>query len=220
MEIDRKKNFRFSECAPESGTPDSGNTDSEGRETPILGIGTGARTGTLVRDYKDNNVLLIDGCSTIHQGDSCFNHRQLTSLRTGCPPNTAYPPYARGVHSRHAPNTAYHPYACGVHSRHAPDPTSPYACVVPSRHAPNTTYPYACVVPSQHAPDTAYHPYARRVPSPHAPDTAAHPYARGVPTQYAPTPLILTLPYYIHSVQCLFGVHNERNRQNMLSGLL
>ncbi|MBW0594033.1 hypothetical protein O181_133748, partial [Austropuccinia psidii MF-1] len=29
MEINRKKNFRFSEWAPESGTLDSGNTDSE-----------------------------------------------------------------------------------------------------------------------------------------------------------------------------------------------
>ncbi|MBW0533216.1 hypothetical protein O181_072931 [Austropuccinia psidii MF-1] len=38
MEIDRKKNFRFSEWAPEHGAPDSGNTDSEGTETPILGI--------------------------------------------------------------------------------------------------------------------------------------------------------------------------------------
>ncbi|MBW0583549.1 hypothetical protein O181_123264 [Austropuccinia psidii MF-1] len=38
MEIDRKKNFRFSEWAPEGGTPDSGNTISEGTETPILGI--------------------------------------------------------------------------------------------------------------------------------------------------------------------------------------
>ncbi|MBW0569344.1 hypothetical protein O181_109059 [Austropuccinia psidii MF-1] len=38
MEIDRKKNFRFSQWAPESGTPESGNTDSEGIETPILGI--------------------------------------------------------------------------------------------------------------------------------------------------------------------------------------
>ncbi|MBW0498781.1 hypothetical protein O181_038496 [Austropuccinia psidii MF-1] len=38
MEIDRKKNFRFSEWAPESGTFDSGNTDSEGTETHILGI--------------------------------------------------------------------------------------------------------------------------------------------------------------------------------------
>ncbi|MBW0534069.1 hypothetical protein O181_073784 [Austropuccinia psidii MF-1] len=40
MGTDRKKNFRFSEWAPESGTPDSGNTDSEGSETPILGIST------------------------------------------------------------------------------------------------------------------------------------------------------------------------------------
>ncbi|MBW0469340.1 hypothetical protein O181_009055 [Austropuccinia psidii MF-1] len=38
MEIDREKNFRFSEWAPESGTPDSENTTSEGIETPILGI--------------------------------------------------------------------------------------------------------------------------------------------------------------------------------------
>ncbi|MBW0527950.1 hypothetical protein O181_067665 [Austropuccinia psidii MF-1] len=38
MEIDMRKNFRFSEWAPGSGTPDSGETDSEGIETPILGI--------------------------------------------------------------------------------------------------------------------------------------------------------------------------------------
>ncbi|MBW0534340.1 hypothetical protein O181_074055 [Austropuccinia psidii MF-1] len=38
IEIDRKKNFRFSEWEPESSTPDSGNTDSEGTENPILGI--------------------------------------------------------------------------------------------------------------------------------------------------------------------------------------
>ncbi|MBW0506073.1 hypothetical protein O181_045788 [Austropuccinia psidii MF-1] len=38
MEIDRKKNFRLSEWATERGTPDSGNTYSEGTETPILGI--------------------------------------------------------------------------------------------------------------------------------------------------------------------------------------
>ncbi|MBW0519838.1 hypothetical protein O181_059553 [Austropuccinia psidii MF-1] len=40
MEIDRRKNFRCSEWAPEGGTPDNGNTDSEGRETPILVIGS------------------------------------------------------------------------------------------------------------------------------------------------------------------------------------
>ncbi|MBW0572527.1 hypothetical protein O181_112242 [Austropuccinia psidii MF-1] len=38
MEIDRRKNFKFSEWAPEHGTPDSGNTDSDRTETPILGI--------------------------------------------------------------------------------------------------------------------------------------------------------------------------------------
>ncbi|MBW0590440.1 hypothetical protein O181_130155 [Austropuccinia psidii MF-1] len=38
MEIDRGRNFRFSAWAPGSGTLDSGNTDSEGTETPILGI--------------------------------------------------------------------------------------------------------------------------------------------------------------------------------------
>ncbi|MBW0593339.1 hypothetical protein O181_133054 [Austropuccinia psidii MF-1] len=38
MEIDRRKNFIFSEWAPGSGTPDSGDTDSEGTETLILVI--------------------------------------------------------------------------------------------------------------------------------------------------------------------------------------
>ncbi|MBW0494949.1 hypothetical protein O181_034664 [Austropuccinia psidii MF-1] len=38
MEIDRKKNFKFCEWEPEGGAPDSGNTDSEGTETPIFGI--------------------------------------------------------------------------------------------------------------------------------------------------------------------------------------
>ncbi|MBW0494176.1 hypothetical protein O181_033891 [Austropuccinia psidii MF-1] len=38
MEINRRKNLRFSDCAPESGTPDSGETEPEGTETPILGI--------------------------------------------------------------------------------------------------------------------------------------------------------------------------------------
>ncbi|MBW0593073.1 hypothetical protein O181_132788 [Austropuccinia psidii MF-1] len=38
MEIDRRKNFRFSEWATEHGTLDSENIASEGTETPILGI--------------------------------------------------------------------------------------------------------------------------------------------------------------------------------------
>ncbi|MBW0471221.1 hypothetical protein O181_010936 [Austropuccinia psidii MF-1] len=36
MEIDRRKNLRFYEGAPRSGTPDSENTESEGTKTPIL----------------------------------------------------------------------------------------------------------------------------------------------------------------------------------------
>ncbi|MBW0550760.1 hypothetical protein O181_090475 [Austropuccinia psidii MF-1] len=38
MEIDRKKYFQISEWAAGSGTLDSGNTDSEETETPILGM--------------------------------------------------------------------------------------------------------------------------------------------------------------------------------------
>ncbi|MBW0542690.1 hypothetical protein O181_082405 [Austropuccinia psidii MF-1] len=38
LEIDRMKNFRFSEWAPGNGTPVSGETGSEGTETPIFGI--------------------------------------------------------------------------------------------------------------------------------------------------------------------------------------
>ncbi|MBW0526881.1 hypothetical protein O181_066596 [Austropuccinia psidii MF-1] len=40
MEIDRRNKFRFSEWEPGIGTPDSGDTDSEGTETTILGIGS------------------------------------------------------------------------------------------------------------------------------------------------------------------------------------
>ncbi|MBW0479460.1 hypothetical protein O181_019175 [Austropuccinia psidii MF-1] len=38
MEIGRRKNFTFSEWEPESGTPDSEDTESEGTETTILEI--------------------------------------------------------------------------------------------------------------------------------------------------------------------------------------
>ncbi|MBW0560635.1 hypothetical protein O181_100350 [Austropuccinia psidii MF-1] len=38
MEIDRRNNFRLSQWAPGSGTPDSGDIDSEETETPIIGI--------------------------------------------------------------------------------------------------------------------------------------------------------------------------------------
>ncbi|MBW0477321.1 hypothetical protein O181_017036 [Austropuccinia psidii MF-1] len=38
MEIDRRKNFKFSEWEPELGPLDIDNTETEGTETPILGI--------------------------------------------------------------------------------------------------------------------------------------------------------------------------------------
>ncbi|MBW0576201.1 hypothetical protein O181_115916 [Austropuccinia psidii MF-1] len=99
---------------------------------------------------------------------ACLQARTALQMRLQhCPPisilTTPYaftppplPSLCSRVPSPHAPNTAYHPYARRVHSRHAPGTTYPYAYVVPSRHDPNTTYPYACVVPSQHAPDTTY----------------------------------------------------------------
>ncbi|MBW0481559.1 hypothetical protein O181_021274 [Austropuccinia psidii MF-1] len=49
MEIDRRKNFRFSEWAPESGTPDSEVTESEGVKTPILGISSSELHNELFR---------------------------------------------------------------------------------------------------------------------------------------------------------------------------
>ncbi|MBW0483844.1 hypothetical protein O181_023559 [Austropuccinia psidii MF-1] len=38
MEIDRRKNFKFSKWEPEFGTSDNDNTEPEGKETPILAI--------------------------------------------------------------------------------------------------------------------------------------------------------------------------------------
>ncbi|MBW0486057.1 hypothetical protein O181_025772 [Austropuccinia psidii MF-1] len=67
MEIDRRQNFRFSEWAPESGTPDSGNTDSEVTETPILGISSSqlhneifsAVMKTYAKNKKDGILLQL-----------------------------------------------------------------------------------------------------------------------------------------------------------------
>ncbi|MBW0505037.1 hypothetical protein O181_044752 [Austropuccinia psidii MF-1] len=69
MEIDRRKNFRFSEWAPGSGTPDSGKTDSGGTETSILGISSSEKYRSpelefqleepWLRDYKENKSFLI-----------------------------------------------------------------------------------------------------------------------------------------------------------------
>ncbi|MBW0479130.1 hypothetical protein O181_018845 [Austropuccinia psidii MF-1] len=65
-------------------------------------------------------------------------------------------------------------------------------------------------------PPASCNPYAPAEPSRYASDTTLNP-----PYASTPPPLtILTLPYYIHSVRWLVGVHNQRNQGNMLSGLL
>ncbi|MBW0550805.1 hypothetical protein O181_090520 [Austropuccinia psidii MF-1] len=65
MEVCRSRNFRFSEWAPRSGTPDSGDTESEGTETPILKYRSPELVSQLeeprLRDYKDNKFFLIYG---------------------------------------------------------------------------------------------------------------------------------------------------------------
>ncbi|MBW0496479.1 hypothetical protein O181_036194 [Austropuccinia psidii MF-1] len=76
MEIDGGKNSRFSEWAPESGTPNTHLSEPEGTETPIVGcsillqlLQEKHRSPELesqleepwLRDYKDNKVFLIDG---------------------------------------------------------------------------------------------------------------------------------------------------------------
>ncbi|MBW0511904.1 hypothetical protein O181_051619 [Austropuccinia psidii MF-1] len=58
MEIDRRKNFKFSEWAPESGTPESGYTDSEKYRCPEL---ESQLEEPWLRDYRDNRFFLIDG---------------------------------------------------------------------------------------------------------------------------------------------------------------
>ncbi|MBW0461853.1 hypothetical protein O181_001568 [Austropuccinia psidii MF-1] len=68
MEIDMRKNCRFSEWETESGAPYYKHTESEGTETPILGtlrhiVSTPSREiqEHWLRDYKDNKFFLIDG---------------------------------------------------------------------------------------------------------------------------------------------------------------
>ncbi|MBW0515446.1 hypothetical protein O181_055161 [Austropuccinia psidii MF-1] len=77
MEIEMKENFRFSEWAPERGTPDSKDTESEGTETPVLGIvlhivstpSTETQEPELesqleepwLREHRDNKFFLLDG---------------------------------------------------------------------------------------------------------------------------------------------------------------
>ncbi|MBW0476938.1 hypothetical protein O181_016653 [Austropuccinia psidii MF-1] len=65
MEIDSRKNFRFSEWTPESGSPDSEDTESEGKEAPILGICSSELQNKLFSEviktyakYKQSGILL------------------------------------------------------------------------------------------------------------------------------------------------------------------
>ncbi|MBW0547330.1 hypothetical protein O181_087045 [Austropuccinia psidii MF-1] len=59
MEIDRRKNFRFSEWAQEHGTPESDDTESEGTETPILGE---KNTTALTVIDRDHISLILQEC--------------------------------------------------------------------------------------------------------------------------------------------------------------
>ncbi|MBW0463749.1 hypothetical protein O181_003464 [Austropuccinia psidii MF-1] len=60
MKIHRRKNFKFSAWKPKSGTPNSEDTESEGTETPILGIGSSELHNELFSE-----VMM-----------SCENHKQ------------------------------------------------------------------------------------------------------------------------------------------------
>ncbi|MBW0495528.1 hypothetical protein O181_035243 [Austropuccinia psidii MF-1] len=52
MEIDRRKNFIFSECAPGKGNVDSSETGSEGKETSILGISSSELHNELFNEVR------------------------------------------------------------------------------------------------------------------------------------------------------------------------
>ncbi|MBW0489954.1 hypothetical protein O181_029669 [Austropuccinia psidii MF-1] len=65
MEIEERQNFRFSEWSPESGTPDSEDTDSEGTETAILGISSSEQNNEVFSEvmktcakFKQRSILL------------------------------------------------------------------------------------------------------------------------------------------------------------------
>ncbi|MBW0479426.1 hypothetical protein O181_019141 [Austropuccinia psidii MF-1] len=61
MEIDRRKNFRFSEWAPGGGTPDSGDNDSKGTETPVLEISSSQLhnefLSAAMKTYSKHNIV-------------------------------------------------------------------------------------------------------------------------------------------------------------------
>ncbi|MBW0582880.1 hypothetical protein O181_122595 [Austropuccinia psidii MF-1] len=65
MEIDRKKNFRFSEEAPGSGTPDTNQSEPEAKKTPILAKSSSEFKNEFVNSviktyakHKNSSILL------------------------------------------------------------------------------------------------------------------------------------------------------------------
>ncbi|MBW0469375.1 hypothetical protein O181_009090 [Austropuccinia psidii MF-1] len=75
MEIDRRKNFRLSEWAPESGTPNSEDTDSEGTDTPIL----------VIRPSEPHNEFFNAVIKTYVKPKQCFILIQLLQQRYSSP---------------------------------------------------------------------------------------------------------------------------------------
>ncbi|MBW0543326.1 hypothetical protein O181_083041 [Austropuccinia psidii MF-1] len=120
----------------------------------------------------------------------------------------------------------YHAYSPTAPSRYASTATHPYASAPLLMLSP-LRLPSLCSCsalkillqrchPSLFLHTTAsYHPYASTVPSTYASDTTTPPYAS------TPWPLtMLMLPYQIYRVWWLFGLHDEPNHRNMLSGFL
>ncbi|MBW0490785.1 hypothetical protein O181_030500 [Austropuccinia psidii MF-1] len=79
MEIDRRKNFKFSKWAPETGTPDCEDNESEGTETPIWGISSSELQNesfsAVKKTYAKKN-------SVAHW---CNSFNKNTGTRTGIP---------------------------------------------------------------------------------------------------------------------------------------
>ncbi|MBW0565355.1 hypothetical protein O181_105070 [Austropuccinia psidii MF-1] len=75
MEMDRRKNFRFSEWEPKSGTPDSGETEPEGAETLISGISSS----------EFNNEFFSEVIKTYAKHKQCSILFQLLQLKYRSP---------------------------------------------------------------------------------------------------------------------------------------